>query len=310
MKILVLGAGAVGGYFGGRLIEINQDVTFLVREKRKKYLDKKEINIFSPHGNFSYKPKLIVKGEPIINKFDLVFIACKAYDLNDAISGLSEYIKKDSVLIPLLNGIKHISYLKLIFGENIVWGGFCHLAVKMKSYNIIHSSKYHKLLFGSIGECKSREIIKKEDIILNIISLAKFDTRIPENIMQHMWNKFIYISVLSGITCFFKSKTGPIIKTKCGKNTLYDLLKECTLIANKSKFPIKQSYIQKKLEILLNDNLNLSSSTYEDMVSEGRIESEQIIGDMVNRGRYLELNIPILEMILCHLRIYESNRKV
>src|SRR5699024_2487634 len=150
MRILVLGAGGIGGYFGGRLVEKGEEVVFLVREKRKQILENNGLNIRSTKGDFYFHPKLITKDQQA-EPFDLVLFSTKSYHLTEAIEDLKPFIGKQTVVIPLLNGISHLSQLTEAFGANKVIGGLCQIETTLNDQGeVVHSSAFDKLVFGEL----------------------------------------------------------------------------------------------------------------------------------------------------------------
>ena len=126
MKILILGVGGIGGFFGGYLQQSGADVTFLVRPKRKDLLLKNCLKVISPLGNLKLKPNLVIANElkPI---YDIILISCKTYDLDQAILDL-KLTKGKGVIIPFLNGMTHLKKLDEEFGSNNVMGGVAHIS--------------------------------------------------------------------------------------------------------------------------------------------------------------------------------------
>lgn len=150
MRILVLGAGGIGGYFGGRLVEKGEDVVFLVRTKRQQQLEKNGLVIHSVNGDFTFAPKLITKDDNT-DPFDIVLFSTKAYHVNEAISDLKPFVNDKTVIIPLLNGVAHLSQLKKAFGDNKVIGGLCLIETTLnKKEEIVHSSAFDRLVFGEL----------------------------------------------------------------------------------------------------------------------------------------------------------------
>src|SRR5436305_1971639 len=124
MRILVLGAGAIGGYFGGRLAEAGVDVTFLVRPQRQRRLAEDGLVIRSPAGDINRKAETVLAGD-IRSLYDVVLLTCKAYDLDAALHAIAPAMGPKSVIIPMLNGLLHLDILIKRFGRERVMGGGC-----------------------------------------------------------------------------------------------------------------------------------------------------------------------------------------
>src|SRR5277367_3715844 len=133
MRILIIGAGAVGGYFGGRLAQAGRDVTFLVRPKRAEAIQAQGLRILSPkYGDLTLRPKTITAAQ-IVSPYDIVLLSVKSYDLAAAIHDFAPAVGPRAVIIPVLNGMRHIDVLSERFGRNAVLGGVCYVATEVDS---------------------------------------------------------------------------------------------------------------------------------------------------------------------------------
>src|SRR6266480_5484739 len=131
MRILVVGAGAIGGYFGGRLLQAGRDVTFLVRPRRAAELARDGLVIKSPSGDVTLKNPSAVQADKLSEKFDIVLLSCKAYDLDDAIKSFAPAVGPQPAIIPLLNGLLHLAVLDGKFGRERILGGLCAIAATL-----------------------------------------------------------------------------------------------------------------------------------------------------------------------------------
>src|SRR5215207_2580797 len=149
MRFLVVGAGATGGYFGGRLLEAGRDVTFLVRPARAQRLAAAGLTIASPAGDVSLRPPSPVLAAELRAPFDAVLLSSKAYDLGDAIDSFAPAVGPDTAVVPLLNGMRHLDTLDARFGAGRVLGGSCFISTRLdEGGHIAHVSDIHRLTFG------------------------------------------------------------------------------------------------------------------------------------------------------------------
>ena len=156
MRILVVGAGAVGGYFGGRLLEAGRDVTFLVRPRRAAELAKHGLTIRSPVGDFHRPSPPTVLQEDLAEPFDLILLSCKAFDLEGAITSFAKAVGPATAILPLLNGMRHIDRLTERFGPERVLGGQCAISVTLgPDGDIVHFNDWHALSFGELDGSRS-----------------------------------------------------------------------------------------------------------------------------------------------------------
>ncbi|OUW04638.1 MAG: hypothetical protein CBD16_01815 [Betaproteobacteria bacterium TMED156] len=290
MKVLVLGSGGVGGYFGGRLIQAGVDVTFFVRKHRAKLLKKNGLNIESPHGDCKLRPKTKSIGDEKQN-FDIVILTCKAYDLYSSLDDVLTVINGNPVYLPLLNGLAHIQYLIDRFGNNHVLAGAAHVASVLKEENVIHQLNPIQILtFGPIKHDCDKVALEFK----NVCESANFKTLYTLEIMQALWNKWTFLATLAGSTTLFRSCVGKITSTDIGHNLMKRMYYETLEIAEKEDRKVHEKAQRQALEILMKKNSDFTSSMLRDLVSGNRTEHEQILGDMVRIGVRHKLDIPLL----------------
>ena len=208
MRILVVGAGAVGGYFGGRLLKAGRDVTFLVRPRRAAELAKHGLTIRSPVGDFHRPSPPTVSQEELAEPFDLVILSCKAYDLEGAMNSFAKAVGPATAILPLLNGMRHVDRLAERFGAERVLGGQCAISVTLgPEGDVVHFNDWHALSFGELDGSRSPRIEAIASELLN----AGFDARLADNIRQEMWEKWVFIATAAGITCLMRASVGDYV---------------------------------------------------------------------------------------------------
>lgn len=305
MRILVLGAGATGGYFGARLTASGADVTFLVRGKRKSHLDTHGLVIVSPFGDLTIGVKTATR-ETLAGAHDIVILSCKAYDLASAIEAIRPALGPKSVVLPLLNGMKHLDDLDAAFGPQRVLGGSCHLSVVLGEDGVIrHLNELHLLTFGprlaeQFGVCRE---------FLSVASTAKFDAKLREDIVQAMWDKWVLLASLAGLTCLFRASVGEIAKTGKGRDLMLGLIEECRAVARASGFAPGEAHVQTIRGLLTDPNSKVVASMLRDMLKSAPIEADLIISDLLRRGLDRGLDLPLLEIADVNVRAYEQRRR-
>ena len=149
MRVLVVGAGAIGGYFGGRLLQAGNDVTFLVRPKRASELASAGLVIKSPNGDVTLKNPPTVQADKLSEKFDVILLSCKAFDLDDAIKSFAPAVGPQTAIIPMLNGMLHLDILDQKFGRERVLGGLCAIAATLnEAREVVQLQPMQSLAFG------------------------------------------------------------------------------------------------------------------------------------------------------------------
>lgn len=304
MRILVVGAGAIGGYFGGRLLEKGEDVTFLVREKRKQQLEKYGLLAESVHGDMAFpEPKTIQAGEKA-GAFDVILLSTKAYHLEGAIEDIRPYTGDSTVILPLLNGIAHMDELTAAFGETNVLGGLCFIETTLgENGKVIQTSPVHDFVFGERSGEKTERILKLQEAF----SGTKANFRLSENIEQEMWHKYLFISTLSGVTSLFRSPIGPIRDQAFGLNTVKIVLKEASAIMRGLDAPLADGIEDAQVQKIKEMGYEMKSSLQRDMEKQQAIEADHFFGYLLKKAELLDLDAPIIGAIYANLKVYEKN---
>ncbi|KON89877.1 2-dehydropantoate 2-reductase [Sporosarcina globispora] len=304
MRILVVGAGAIGGYFGGKLLEKGEDVTFLVREQRKHQLEKNGLLVESVHGDMKFgEPKTIQAGEKG-EAFDVILLSTKAYHLEGAIQDIRPYTGDKTLILPLLNGIAHMDKLTAVFGEEKVLGGLCFIETTLgENGKVIQTSPVHDFVFGERSGEKTERILKLQEAF----SGTKANFRLSENIEQEMWHKYLFISTLSGVTSLFRSPIGPIRDQASGLNSVKEVLKEASAIMRGLGAPLADGIEDAQVKKINEMGYEMKSSLQRDMEKQQAIEADHFFGYLLEKAILLDLNAPVLGAIYANLKVYEKN---
>jgi 2-dehydropantoate 2-reductase len=227
MRILVLGAGAVGGYFGGRLTEAGKDVTFLVRGRRAAALNQHGLKVESPLGDFQV-PAKVATADRIGGPYDLVILTAKHYDLDAAIDAIRPGAGADTAVLPLLNGLVHLDTLDAAFGAERVLGGVAYVgAVLQADGSIRHVNRLSGIAFGE----RSGGISRRAKAIEQLFTNTPVSAPANDNIMLEMWEKFVFISAMAGMNCLMRGNIGEIMATQDGEALMIEALAECQRVA-------------------------------------------------------------------------------
>ncbi|GAM14119.1 ketopantoate reductase family protein [Mesobacillus selenatarsenatis] len=303
MKILIVGAGAIGGYFGGRLLEKGEDVTFLVREKRQQQLRENGLVVESIHGDMHFtEPKTVLAGENV-EPFDVVLVSTKAYHLESAIEDIKPYVEDKTMVLPLLNGIAHLDVLTEAFGPEKVIGGLCFIETTLtQDGKIVHTSPIHDFVFGERNGVKTERILKLEETFIG----TKASLRLSEKIDQEMWHKYLFITSLSGITSLFRSPIGPIRDQEHGWKTIENLVHETAAIMETIGATLAEGAMETTLGRLKEIGHGMKSSLQRDMEKSLLTEADHLFGYLLENAEKLELMAPVLSGIYANVKIYES----
>jgi 2-dehydropantoate 2-reductase len=305
MRILVVGAGAIGGYFGGRLLEAGRGVTFLVRQRRRAQLAKTGLDIRSPFGDAHLPSPPTVTAETLRDPFDLVLLSCKAYDLAAAIESFAPAVGANSAILPLLNGMAHMDALTARFGAGAVLGGQCVISTTLDDDGrILHLNDTHGLSFGE----RDGALSPRSEAIKAAFAGARFDARLSDVIMQEMWEKWVLIATMAGITCLMRAAVGDIVAADAGDLAIA-LLDECSRIAAAHGFAPREAMTGRNRTMLTTPGSTFAASMLRDIKRGAPIEGDHIIGDLLRRGTAKGGDFPLLRIAQAHLKAYEARRK-
>src|SRR6266481_867366 len=197
MRFLVVGAGAIGGYFGGRMLQAGRDVTFLVRRRRAAELADAGLVIKSPNGDVTLKNPPALQADKLAEKFDVVLLSCKAFDLDDAIKSFAPAVGQQTAIVPLLNGMLHLNVLDGKFGKERVLGGLCAIAATLnEAREVVQLAPMQALNFGE----RDGKMSDRVRAIFDAFSSGNFGATASEHIMQDMWEKWVFLASLAAST--------------------------------------------------------------------------------------------------------------
>jgi 2-dehydropantoate 2-reductase len=301
MRILIVGAGAVGGYFGGRLAQAGRDVTFLVRRKRAAEITAKGLQILSPYGDLTLHPKLITANQ-IDGPYEAILLGVKSYALSAAMNDIAPAVGAESMIVPLLNGMRHIDLLIARFGAHPVLGGVCLVATEIDSEGRIRQlADFQKLIYGEMDGDTTPRLRKLDEALRD----ASFDTAISNHIVPDMWQKWVQLASLGALTCLLRGNIGEIAAVPGGVDLARSVLRECSEIARADGYPPSTEFLERHTAALTAADSPTTSSMYRDLKKGEPVEVDSILGDLLARGSKHHLTTPILQAAFVSLSIYQ-----
>lgn len=304
MKILVLGAGGIGGYFGGRMAESGADVTFLVRPKRRAQLDEDGLRIESPFGNARLEVKT-VGAEDLRPGYDLVFFTCKEYDLESAMEAIAPAMTGGCAVVPMLNGLSHFDRLDARFGRDNVIGGTCQINVALREDGVVvHDGKVHRLTFGERDGAKSA----RTEAFAALLAKTKFDHVLSDNIQQELWNKLVFLAALAATCCLFRGNVAEINSAPGGTAVMERAIATNLAIAAREGYPLTDKVADFARARLVDRTGGWSASMLRDMETGKPTEGDHIVGFMLEKARAHGLDDSVLSLALTHLKTYDARR--
>lgn len=305
MRVLVVGAGAIGGYFGGRMLAAGRDVTFLVRPRRAAELASAGLVIKSPNGDVTLKAPPTVQADTIAGKFDVVLLSCKAFDLDDAIQSLAPAVGPQTSIIPLLNGMRHLDVLDARFGSERVLGGLCAIAATLnEAREVVQLNPMQSLNFGE----RDGRLSDRVRAIAEVVASGKTGAVASESIVQEMWEKWVFLASLAASTCLMRSSVGNILAVPGGKDFILGMLDECSEVASAEGHAPSGPFFQRTRGMLTSEGSQMTASMFRDIKVGAPVEADHVIGDLIARGDAAKVPVPRLRIAYTHLKTYEKQR--
>ncbi len=305
IRILMVGTGATGGYYGGRLAQAGRDITFLVRGNRLRELQTKGIEIVSPLGDATVPAKTITAAElPATAPFDVVMLSVKAYSLESSIPDFAAAVGPDTVIIPLLNGMRHLDVLAERFGRERVMGGSVRIVSDMEAEGrILQLTELDAFTFGELDKQRT----PRAEQLLQLFTVFGFTTTLADDIVAAMWQKWWILATMGAVCVVGRGNVGDMVAAGAwGVETARAIADECISIAEANGYPanpqMRESHYKRMTEL----GSSLTSSMYRDMTKGQPVEVDHILGDLLVRGNGVPT--PLLKGAYVQLKTYQRNR--
>jgi 2-dehydropantoate 2-reductase len=305
MRILVVGAGAIGGYFGGRMLQAGRDVTFLVRPRRAGELHDAGLVIKSPNGDVTLKNPPTVQADRLTEKFDAILLSCKAFDLDDAIKSFAPAVGPQTAIIPMLNGMRHLDVLDGKFGRERVLGGLCAIAVTLNDKReVVQLAPMQSLNFGE----RDGKLSDRVRAIAEVTASGNFGSAASEYIVQEMWEKWVFLASLAASTSLMRATVGDILASPGGKDFILGIVDECGAVATAEGYPPRAPFLERTHGMLTTEGSPLTASMFRDIKAGAPVEADHVVGDLIARGDAAKVPVPKLRTAYTHLKAYEKQR--
>ena len=309
MRILIVGAGALGGYFGARLLAVGRDVTFLVRPRRAAQLANAGLQVESPFGDLHLQAPPTIQATALNRSYDLILLSCKAHDLSSAMDDFAPAIGPETAILPLLNGIAHMHALAARFGHAHVLGGLSNISATLTPEGVIrHLGNVHRLAFGDPTQAPNTPSGPRLQAVAQTLANANFDDDLSPRILQEMWVKWISIATYAGITCLMRAAIGDIVAAG-GLPFAQALLAECASVATAEGHPPASGDLDYAAGMISRAGSLFTASMLRDLEAGRSVECQQILGDLLERAQHHHLATPVLAIAHAHVRSYEERRK-
>lgn len=305
MKILILGAGAVGGYWGARLHQAGIDVTFLLREKRAETVRKNGLVVKSPKTGDAVLPVKVVTKAAEGGPYDVIILACKGYDLQSAMESIAPAVGATTTIVPMLNGHMHFAILDENFGKDKVAGGLARISGMLGPNGEILHSGASGVSFGERDGKPARPALVELDAACR---KAGIEGGLNPNINQDLWDKWIMLGAIASMCAAMRGTVGDIMESEDGAAIMGEILEECRRVAAAEGYPPSDAVVGSLKAGLTQKGGKAVASILGDMEKGGAVEAKSIVGDMLARARKFGVAAPNLRFAYAHLQTYEARR--
>ncbi|WP_373085395.1 2-dehydropantoate 2-reductase [Sneathiella sp.] len=301
MKILIVGAGGVGGYFGAGLIKAAADITFLLREKRHRLIQENGLTVETPEGNFTITPKSVT-ADQLKPEYDLIILAPKAFDLEDSLASL-EKASANGTFLPFLNGFNHLEVLDDKFGKARVMGGVAQIAAMITETGAVRRmTDVQGLIAGP--RSPEHETLARE--FADLCEKSSFNFVYSETIELALWEKWVFLATLAGMTTLCLGSVGDIVATPYGAELSQKMYSECCAIAAANGFPINATVQSKALSLLTKEGSIFTASMMRDLTSGQRTEHEHVLGDLIRKGTATDTDCDLMKIAYTHMAVVKA----
>lgn len=287
MKIVIYGTGGVGGYFGARLAQAGNSVTFIARGKHLEAIQKKGLKLISPKGDYLVFPANATDNIAEVADIDVVLVCVKTWQLEAAAKEINQVLNKKTMVISLLNGVNNADVLGAVIDKKHLLGGLCKVVSKIEDFGVInHISFEPTVVFGELNNEKTERALLLEKVFLNV----GFTTKLAENIQTEIWSKFLFISTISAIGALTRATIGEIMASPQLKKMMREIADEIVAVAKAKGIYLSEILVEKQFQMIESQPYNTTSSLQRDMMEGKPSELEAQTGTVVKMG--IELGIP------------------
>jgi 2-dehydropantoate 2-reductase len=287
MNILIYGTGGVGGYFGARLAQAGNTVTFIARGKHLEAIKKNGLRLISPKGDYLVFPANATANIADVTDIDLILVCVKTWQLEAAAKEINQVLNEKTIVISLLNGINNVGVLGAVIDKKHLLGGLCKVVSKIEDYGIInHISFEPTIVFGELNNEKTERALLLEKVFLN----ADITTKLAENIQTEIWSKFLFISTISAIGALTRATVGEIMASPELKKMMREIADEIVAVAMAKGIYLSEILVEKQFKMIASQPYNTTSSLQRDMMEGKPSELEAQTGTIVKMG--IELGVP------------------
>ncbi|WP_369789416.1 ketopantoate reductase family protein [Rouxiella sp. WC2420] len=303
MRILVVGAGATGGYFGARLVQAGKDVTFLVREKRAEALKKSGLRVEAKNESFTIQPKLVLASE-LNQTYDVIILTVKGFSLEAVLEEFAPAVGAQTLIIPVLNGMRHLEIIQQRFGKERALGGLCRINATLDEQGQVHQmTALNELIYGEVNGERSERATKLDAEL----QVAGISARLSDDIISEMWEKWLFLASVGGIACLMRGNIGQVARAEGGVEFIEAFVHEMVSIVVAGGYQERASITANIIKELSQKDSIQTTSMYRDMIKGLPVEADQILGDLVAIAKKAGLTTPLVNAAYSHMSVYQES---
>lgn len=305
MKIFVIGAGGVGGYFGGRICKAGYDTTFLLRGKTLQAIKNNGLQVKSILGDFKVYPK-VTDDYSEAQQADLIILSVKSWQIEDIALKLKPFLKATAIILPLQNGADNAERLTEILNKEHVIAGLCRIVSKIESPGVIdHFTFEPEIIFGEMDHSPSERV----QHIKTVFDKAGFKNKISDQIQRDIWIKFLFITSISAMGALTRSVLGVMREDPYLREQLRLTANEIVNVGRALEVPIDQDDIERIFALIDKLDYNTTMSLQRDMMENKPSELENFNGYIVKQGDLMQIDTPVNDFIYFSLRPMEKEAR-
>ena len=307
VKIAVMGTGALGGYFGGRLAEAGEEVTFIARGAQLAALRENGLTIESPRGNLRIARVRATDDVSSIGPVDVVLFTVKLWSTEQAAQALSPLIGRDTAVLSLQNGVESSDVLTRFVGPEHVMGAVCYISAVLDRPGVVqHAGQMARVVFGEIGGRKST----RAEAFLAACAKARsgFDAELSADVERAIWEKFVFIVGMSGLTTLTRRSIGPVRSDPDTRALLLDVMREVVAVGRAKDVKLDPDFAEKRLAFIDTLPPDMTSSMLRDLERGNRLEVKWLSGAVARLGRELGIDTPANRAVYAALKLHADGR--
>jgi 2-dehydropantoate 2-reductase len=294
MRIAVLGAGGVGGYFGARLAASGCDVTFIARGRHLEAIRAGGLRVISASGNVTLNDAKVVGSVSEVREADLVFVTIKLWDTEEAARSLAPLVERGAAVVSFQNGVQKDEILGKHLPQRAIIGGVSYIsAVIGEPGVIVHGGTMHKLAFGEYDGSRSQRVAALYEACVK----AGFDAEISADIRRLIWEKFVFLVGLSGTTSAVRKPIGAIRENAQTRALLLDVMREVAAVGRAKGVALPEGFAEQRLAFCDTLPASMTSSMHHDLERGNRLEVPWLSGAVADLGAQLNVPVPCNRVI-------------